>query len=69
MVCFASSYATVSRGLYFQMAYISGSNMLYMKNCIQVVHVILLKRVSFLILKNPHEFVTPYSILHESLRF
>ena len=61
-------------GLLFQMAYISGSNMLYMKNSIQVVYSALLKRVTFLILQNttklpmsnnPHEFFTSYRMLHE----
>ena len=61
VVCMSSSHATASKGLLFQMAYIwtrsqkHCSNMLNMKNFIQVVHFTLLKhvkRISFLILKN-----------------
>ena len=63
-------------GLLFPMAYISGSNMLYMKNSIQVVYSALLKRVTFLILQNttklpmsnnPHEFFyfIPYATRKE----
>ena len=60
VVCMSSSHATASKGLLFQMAYISGSNVLNMKNFIQVVHFTLLKhvkRISFLILKITHNLL------------